>query len=142
MKLRKPPRPKALRWSARLARLPALSIRQPYAWLVANGIKDLENRSWRTWRRGPILIHASSNRHNLTAGECARYGAKGRVRMPPLDAYEFGGIIGYAEIVDCVRHSDSVWKHRGTWGWVLRNARPIRFRRCKGAVGFFRPRPS
>ena len=24
----------------------ALSIRQPYAWLLVNGIKDVENRSW------------------------------------------------------------------------------------------------
>ncbi len=36
----------------------ALSIRQPWAWLIANGYKDIENRSWRTNFRGEFLIHA------------------------------------------------------------------------------------
>jgi ASCH domain len=30
-------------------------IRQPWAWLIVNGIKDIENRSWRTRYRGPLL---------------------------------------------------------------------------------------
>ena len=36
----------------------ALSIMQPWAWLIANGHKDIENRSWPTRYRGPVLIHA------------------------------------------------------------------------------------
>jgi hypothetical protein len=36
----------------------ALSIRQPWAWLIVNGFKDLENRSWSTAFRGPVWIHA------------------------------------------------------------------------------------
>ena len=35
-----------------------LSVRQPWAWLLFNG-KDIENRTWRTSYRGPLLIHAS-----------------------------------------------------------------------------------
>lgn len=37
----------------------ALSIRQPWAWLIVNGFKDIENRSWDTKYRGLVLIHAS-----------------------------------------------------------------------------------
>ena len=37
----------------------ALTIRQPWAWAVARGGKDVENRSWRTAYRGPLLIHAA-----------------------------------------------------------------------------------
>lgn len=37
-----------------------ISIQQPWALLVASGIKDIENRSWDTQHRGTILIHASS----------------------------------------------------------------------------------
>jgi hypothetical protein len=138
MTLKPPPQVRPLRWTAALRRLPVLSVRQPYAWLIVNGIKTLENRSWRTHYRGPLLIHASSNRVDLTEHVLARYGARGRVRMPPPEDYELGGIIGYVEIVDCVRRSDSVWKNPGGWGWVLANARPLKFKRCKGAVGFFR----
>jgi len=41
----------------------ALSIRQPWAWLIAHGHKLYENRDWSKYnphkrQRGPILIHA------------------------------------------------------------------------------------
>ena len=35
-----------------------LSMRQPWAWLVAAGYKTIETRTWRTNYRGPLLIHA------------------------------------------------------------------------------------
>ena len=46
-----------------------LSLRQPWAWLVVNGLKDLENRRWNTRFRGTFLIHAAqSNAYvNLTS---------------------------------------------------------------------------
>jgi hypothetical protein len=37
----------------------ALSIRQPWAWLILHAGKDIENRDWPTKYRGPFLIHAS-----------------------------------------------------------------------------------
>ena len=30
-----------------------LSVRQPWAWLIVAGHKDIENRKWRTSYRGP-----------------------------------------------------------------------------------------
>src|SRR5580765_3071606 len=36
----------------------ALSIRQPWAWLIVNGHKPVENRSWPTKYTGKLLIHA------------------------------------------------------------------------------------
>ena len=36
-----------------------LSITQPYATLVASGIKTIENRSWNTTYRDKILIHST-----------------------------------------------------------------------------------
>lgn len=37
----------------------ALSMRQPWAWLVVKGIKSMEMRTWGTRYRGSLLIHAS-----------------------------------------------------------------------------------
>lgn len=37
----------------------ALSLRQPWAWLVAAGYKTIETRTWGTKYRGLLLIHAS-----------------------------------------------------------------------------------
>lgn len=36
----------------------ALTIRQPWASLIAHGVKTIETRSWSTEYRGPLAIHA------------------------------------------------------------------------------------
>ena len=36
-----------------------LSVRQPWAYLIVAGYKPVENRTWNTSYRGPLLIHAS-----------------------------------------------------------------------------------
>jgi len=107
--------------------------------LIVNGYKDIENRSWRTNHRGPLLIHASSNRSLTSSKNLAAIEKKYRVRLPR--DFDFGGIVGVADVVDCVKTHLSKWKIRGSWGWVLENPRRLPFRRCKGAVGFFRLKP-
>jgi hypothetical protein len=135
-----PPAPKlrSRRWSDSLLTLPVLSIRQPYAWLVVTGIKDIENRSRRVNYRGPILIHASRSMYHLNEESAEKIQASYGIRIPR--EYDIGGVVGMAEIVDCVRTHPSVWKDDDSWGWVLTNARPLPFRECKGAVGFFYPK--
>lgn len=107
-------------------RLPslALSIRQPWCHHILHDGKDVENRTWPTRFRGPVLIHASKTPED--AAYC-------RERRLPL-----GGIVGVMEIVDCVTAWDSQW-WCGPYGFVIRNARPLPFVPCKGRLGFFRP---
>jgi hypothetical protein len=100
----------AISWSPQLKELRALSLKQPWAWLIVNGYKDIENRSWRTNHRGPLLIHASSSRPAVTTEYIQKkYG----VRLP--DKLEFGGIAGVVEVVDCVKQHPSKYKERGSW---------------------------
>jgi|LSPZ01.1.fsa_nt_gi hypothetical protein len=40
-----------------------LSVNQPYATLICAGVKDVENRDWKTNYRGKLLIHASGKDH-------------------------------------------------------------------------------
>ena len=42
----------------------AITVLQPWAWLLATGKKRCETRSWKTNYRGEILIHAG--KQNLT----------------------------------------------------------------------------
>jgi hypothetical protein len=125
------------RWTPTLKNLPALAIRQPYAWLVAHGVKDVENRTRRTHYRGQFLIHASLSAELLFEDTAAEIAAKAKMALPI--EFDAGGIVGVAEIVDCVRNFDSRWAARGNWGWVIANARPLPVRACKGALGFFKP---
>lgn len=123
----------------------ALSIMQPWAWLIVNGFKDIENRDWRCRFRGPVLIHAGKKvdrdaMKDLSAGYHP-------VTGQPLDietyaalphTFETGGIVGEATITGCVAQSDSAW-FVGRWGILMREARPLPFIQCKGALGFFVP---
>jgi hypothetical protein len=57
------------RWTKRLKSLRALSLRQPWAWLVANGYKDIENRSWRTNHRGRAASYSRQLESHGVFGE-------------------------------------------------------------------------
>ncbi len=110
----------------------ALSIKQPWAFLIASGQKDIENRAWPTKYRGPILIHAGK----VPDREFSDRG------LPPISYIGYrqteqtGGIIGIAQLVDCVTESQSPWFF-GEYGFVLANARPVPFYPYKGQLGIF-----
>lgn len=125
----------------------ALSIRQPWAWLIVNGYKDIENRNWRTRFRGPVLIHASlgmtRDEYDDCVETCHRV-ARSRpfpegTAMPAFKALERGGIIGVADVVGCYDGHDSPWFF-GAYGFELANARPLPFMPMKGALSFFKCR--
>ena len=114
----------------------ALSIRQPWAWLIVNGHKDVENRVWPTKFRGPVLIHASKG---MTRDEyaCAHVCAEDQgITLPPFEELERGGIVGRAEITDCVTRSESPWFF-GDYGFVMTKSEPVHFTPQKGSLGFF-----
>lgn len=117
-----------------------LSIRQPWAWLILHAGKDIENRHWPTRFRGRFLIHASkgvTRAEHEDAADFALLSCGWKGAMPEWKDYPLGGVVGEAEIVDCVRQSASPW-FVGDFGFVLRNARPLPFRPLKGALGFFK----
>ena len=45
----------------------ALTVRQPYAWAIAEGFKPVENRGWRTAYRGLLAVHAGSRFDELAS---------------------------------------------------------------------------
>ncbi len=120
----------------------ALSIRQPWCWLILYAGKDIENRNWWTKFRGRFLIHASGGMTRdeyIVAFHFARKIDERAISMPGRMQLERGGIVGEGEIVDCVKQSTSPW-FVGEYGFVIRNVKPLPFRPCKGALGFFKPR--
>ena len=125
----------------------ALSIRQPWAWLIANGYKDIENRSWNTTYRGEFFIHASKAMTRKEYRQCQDYLELLRrdanvalpiIRLPDREGLKFGGIVGAATISACVTESESPW-FTGKFGFVLENPRPLSFMPCQGTLGFFYP---
>lgn len=126
----------------------ALSIRQPWAWLILHAGKDIENRDWPTHRRGRVLIHAGkgmtraeyedalatahaiSETHPFPAG----------LTLPHFNELPRGGIVGSVEIMGCVTASKSPWFF-GKYGFLLRHPTPLPFQPLKGQLGFFEAQP-
>jgi len=128
----------------------ALTLHQPWAWLVAHGLKPLENRppgfshqSFRGW----FWIHASkvqSLDEWNAAAELARQ--NGITDVPKLydSALRFGAILGRARIVGVLpvptlRELPSGWRMTGQFGFVVLDATPLAVPvPCRGYQGFWK----
>lgn len=107
----------------------ALSVRQPWASLIAVGLKTIEVRS-RPWQyRGPLVICATA--HDITVE-----GEDGK----PLDL-PYGVVTCTVDMMDCrplaladvdASMVDDIAPHIGKWAWVLGNAREVEPVRVKG----------
>jgi hypothetical protein len=119
-----------------------LSVKQPYASLIAHGIKNIENRTWPTKFRGTIYIHASkSNAGSLY--ELLRESQLEAMNNSWTNSYypdrPTSAIIGQVDVVDCVVNHYSIWaektevigytiegeplyKGKPIYNWVLANA--------------------
>mgnify|MGYP001145887217 CR=1 FL=1 len=120
--------------------IPALSIRQPWAWLIVHGYKDIENRDWPTSFRGRLLVHAGLTlKRPYYDATCAELDALGLLPhdIPAFGDLSLGGLVGWTHVVDCVQEHPSRWKQEGTHGFVLQGSRPIAFVPWKGRLGFF-----
>lgn len=112
----------------------ALSIKQPWASLILNGHKNIENRNTLKNFRSTFLIHAGLQfDYSWFSEDNDNWFALLNIND------EYGGIIGYAEIIDCVTSSNSPW-FVGKYGFIIKNPRSLPFTACKGKLSFFYPK--
>lgn len=122
----------------------ALTIKQPFASLIAAGIKEYEFRSWKTAYRGELLIHAGKSVDRQAMKKFEQYG---------LDV-PTGCILAKVKLTDCVPVNDSFRQelreknfhvYSGTteepdwegYGWKLENAEPIALIPINGKLGLW-----
>lgn len=133
----------------------ALTLWQPWAWLVASGHKGIENRppgfSFKSFR-GDFWIHAGAG-SNEGALEDAWLSARGLCDellgeafvLPVLPDLVFGSIIGRATITGILEptgtmfHKPGVpWHFPDQYGFVVENARALATPvPCRGYQGFW-----
>lgn len=126
------------------AKMKAISIRQPWAHLIIHGGKEIENRSWNTKYRGPILIHAAKGMTEKEFCEAMAFvdQAVGGTTEAMLNRLNYclaaprGGIVGSAILADVVTQSESPW-FTGPFGFVLTDVKPLPFRPMRGMLGLF-----
>ena len=90
-------------------------MHQPWAGLLVAGIKDVENRGWKTNYRGSLLIHAGAVTDPYD----------GRFPLPPKCAVQ-RAILGVVTLLDCVHGYTSEWAEPDQWHWLVGNARAFR----------------
>lgn len=131
----------------------ALSIRQPWAYLICAGIKDVENQTWRTNYRGKILVHAPGEWDNRSRcmnrlftqrqWDTLTIGVRYEMTIQYFVKFPTSAIIGSVEIVDCIDNSQSIWAEDHCYHWVLKN--PVLFDKpilnVKGKLSFWNYQP-
>lgn len=98
-----------------------LAIRQPWASLIAEGLKTIEVRTWRTHYRGPLLIVASGKPLPLRHDD-------GRIETLPTGCH-----VCTVDLIDCRPWlpgeaagacMDGDWQP-GLWAWHLASPRHV-----------------
>jgi activating signal cointegrator 1 len=116
----------------------AITICQPYAQLILDGAKRVENRTWRTTYRGELYIHAGKSRDWLDIAFNGTTNIDAATRYP-IDALQFGALVGVCNLVECVPIDgvrDGVYSKQfpwlkahehahGPWCWVLEDVHTI-----------------
>ena len=118
-----------------------LTLKQPWATLVAEGIKKYEFRSWKTNYRGKILIHAGTG-----------VDKKELEKFKDLNL-EFPSkrILAEVDLVDCLELNDELnkkiiaeqniaygSKYRTGYAWKLTNVKKINIgKEIKGQLGLW-----
>lgn len=122
-----------------MKQMTAMSLVQPWAELVIAGKKNVENRNWKTQKRGFIAIHASRKKEKARFSLCIDLH---KIVVQPEEV-DYGAVIGFGEIVDMiddetVTRKFNKWFEEGQHGFVIANIirldEPVEI---KGAMGFW-----
>lgn len=131
---------------------PTITVRQPWATLLAYGRKEFETRSWPLHYRGPLAIHASSMLHpddRIWAREDVDIGRiLQELGYADVTQLPVGAVLAVGTVVDCVPTADLRYLTRteralgdfspGRWAW--RFARMNRLREpvpARGRLGLW-----
>jgi hypothetical protein len=125
----------------------ALSMMQPYAWLVTKGHVTVDDRSWSTLHRGALAVHASKQFHQQYYAFLRKHTD---IPLPEISEFEHGGLVGTVDVVDCIapvflkgQPNARPQLHRthfgasGYYGLVLENPRQIPIVPYRGNRGLF-----
>ena len=85
-----------------------LSLKQPWASLVAWNCKSLETRSWATKYRGPLFIHASASKNKTDAMLCKQYPFSSFLAEGEYERLPFGKIIACVNLKDVITSEEAL----------------------------------
>lgn len=102
----------------------AISVKQPWAYLLCTGIKDIENRTWKLPEKHKgkrIYIHASMARIDFSfpfdyLNDEQKLSVTDRKdELNNWLLYNRSAIIGYVEFTECVINHPSIWAEKSNY---------------------------
>lgn len=121
------------------AQMKMLSIQQPWADVIVNHGKNVENRAKNIRMRGYFAIHSSM----LPRIDDFQYLKRHyKINLDP-NKVELGAIVGVAELVDVMEPGETSsefkkWRQKEYFGYILRNIIPLKKAiPCKGGRGIW-----
>ena len=114
----------------------ALSVRQPHANLIADGVKTIEVRSWATAYRGELVIVAGKQADVALAEAIETPSTPRGVTLCVVELHDVRPLRRRDALAGCFV-ADAL-DLTGLYAWVLRNVRAIEQRRVRGKLGLFR----
>lgn len=114
----------------------ALSIKQPWAWAIANKHKTIETRTWYTSYRGELLIVSSKTPDRAMSQLTTQLSQRGQV-------IEYGKAIAVCRLVDCrsmtIADEDAAMcdVYDGAYSWVLEDVKKINSFSMTGQLGLY-----
>lgn len=124
-----------------------LSLTEPFATLIKNGVKTIETRSWKTNYRGKLYIHASSTKIPKDYRS-----NKDLMSLVDVNELNYGNIICCCDLVDCIEMDnafiDEIKKNKneyicglyskGRYAWILKNIETLDIPiKAKGHLGIW-----
>ena len=127
---------------------------EPWASLVAQGLKRNETRSWSTRYRGVLAIHAAKTDRDVgpiqrifDVGEISRFNRRAFMKAVK-NGWPLGKVVAVVELVDCIPTEQAVKEgltkmekaagdySAGRFAWIFKNIRrvdpPIAWRGAQG----------
>ena len=77
----------------------AITLHQPWASLIIMGAKKFETKNWKTYFRGPLLIHASPKLPSPAASQKLMANPYINKFIKDINILPFGAVIGKCELV-------------------------------------------
>ena len=112
-----------------------LTIQEPYATFIMQGLKKIETRSWKTNYRGEIYIHAGKSKQFLKTIDNEQV-----LSLVKQNNMNYGKIICKTELVDCIYMTEEFIEYIkinypeeyklgiykvGRYAWILKNTKKL-----------------
>ena len=126
----------------------AITLHQPWASLIALGIKRVETRSWIAGFRGQLAIHAAKRPIKRSELEAIAQHKFNGICLGELE-YPLGSVVAVCTLSDCVLMTPKLisqqsptelavgdWES-GRYAWLLSNVQPTRVIPASGKQGLW-----